>query len=45
MSDTKVQPSRKTTNDTPLKVAVQVQYGKIDQSQEDAKDTPKEEEQ
>ena len=45
VSDTSVQHSTQTTDDTPTKVETQVQVGQIDQSQEDAKDTPKEEEQ
>ena len=45
ISNTKFQPSRKTFDDTHIKVEVQVQDGQIDQSKEDARDTPKEEEQ
>ena len=44
MSNTKVQPSRQTIDDTPIKVGTQVQVGQIDQSKEDDKDTPNEEE-
>ena len=45
VSNTKVHPSRKTTIYTPIKIAVQVQDGQIDQGKVDAHDTPKEEEQ
>ena len=44
MSDTNVQPSIQNIVDTSTKVETQVQDGQIDQSKEDEKDTPKEEE-
>ena len=45
MSNTTVQPLAQNIDDTPTKVETQVQVGQIDQSKEDEKDTPKEEEQ